>query len=88
MPNHKSAEKRDRQNERRREVNRRNRSRLRTEIKKIRVALTTGKKQEAGVILANVISLIDKSAKKGIIHKNAASRYKSRLTVRFNALSA
>lgn len=84
MPNHKSAEKRDRQNARRNEINRRNRSQLRTQLKKLRSALATGKKDEAVQLLPAIISIIDRSAKKGIIHDNAAARYKSRLTVRVN----
>lgn len=86
MPNHKSAEKRDRQNERRRGVNGRNRSRMRTELKKLRMALDT-KKGEAANLLPSVISTIDRSVQKGVLHKNAAARYKSRLTKKVNALT-
>lgn len=86
MPNHKSAEKRDRQNERRRGVNGRNRSRMRTELKKLRMALDSNKGEAAG-LLPKVISTIDRSVQKGVIHKNAAARYKSRLTKKVNALT-
>jgi small subunit ribosomal protein S20 len=88
MANHKSAEKRTRQNERRNEANRRNRSRLRTEIKKLRAAIAAGNKEDARSLLIATVSLIDKSIQKGIIHRNAAARYKSRLTTGVNAMSA
>jgi small subunit ribosomal protein S20 len=83
MPNHKSAEKRMRQNEKRRDVNRSNRGRLRTSIKKLRTALTAG---EANVqeLLPATISTIDKAVQKGVLHRNAAARYKSRLTAHVN----
>jgi len=82
MPNHKSAEKRVRQNEKRREVNRGNRSRLRTGIKRLRAALESGDAGSAQTLLPETVSLIDKAVQKGVLHRNAAARYKSRLTVR------
>ena len=82
MPNHKSAEKRMRQNEKRRETNRGNRSRLRTEIKKLRAALAGG--DDAQSLLPQTVSTIDKAVQKGVLHRNAAARYKSRLTNRVN----
>ena len=88
MPNHKSAEKRQRQNEKRREINRSNRSRLRTEIKRLRAALSSGDKKEVEAIYAETVSAIDKSVNKGVLHRNAAARYKSRLTARVNGLGA
>ncbi len=85
MPNHKSAEKRMRQNERKRIINRSNRTRLRTEIKKLRVALTgDGDQSAVQTVLAKTVSIIDKSVQKGVLHRNAAARYKSRLTARVN----
>jgi small subunit ribosomal protein S20 len=84
MPYHKSAEKRMRQNEKRRVINRGNRTKVRTYIKKLRSALDSGKKQEIDQILPEVISVIDKSVQKGVLHANAAARYKSRLTVSAN----
>jgi len=84
MPNHKSAEKRMRQNEKRRVINRGNRTKVRTYIKKLRSALDSGNKQELDQILPEVISVIDKSVQKGVLHANAAARYKSRLTVSAN----
>jgi small subunit ribosomal protein S20 len=82
MPNHKSAEKRVRQNEKRREINRGNRGRLRTGIKKLRAAMESG---DAGVVqelLPQTVSLIDKAVQKGVLHRNAAARHKARLTAR------
>ncbi|HET8676443.1 MAG TPA: 30S ribosomal protein S20 [Blastocatellia bacterium] len=88
MANHKSAEKRVRQTERRNEVNRRNRSRLRTQIKKLRAAIDEGNLQEAQTLLTETVSVIDKSIQKGVLHHNAAARYKSRLTASVNQMSA
>jgi len=88
MPNHKSAEKRMRQNERRRTINRGNRSRLRTSIKKLRGALEAGDAKLINEVLPETISTIDKAVQKGALHKNAAARYKSRLTTRSNAAVA
>ncbi len=80
MANHKSAEKRARQNIKRNEINRSNRSKLRTQIKKLRTALAGHDKKKSGELLAPTVSLIDKAVNKGIIHRNTAARYKSRLT--------
>lgn len=82
MPNHKSAEKRVRQNEKRREINRDNRGRLRTSIKRLRAALSSGDQQTVQQLLPATISTIDKAVQKGVLHRNAAARYKSRLTTR------
>ncbi len=84
MPNHKSAEKRMRQNEKRRQINRNNRTRLRTAIKKLRAALSA-EGADTQTLLPETISMIDKSVQKGVLHKNAAARYKSRLTMRVAA---
>jgi small subunit ribosomal protein S20 len=88
MANHKSAEKRIRQTERRNEVNRRNRSSLRTQVKVLRAAIANGDQEQAKAALNATVSLIDKSIQKGVLHRNAAARYKSRLTVRVNQMSA
>ena len=84
LPNHKSAEKRVRQSEKRRVINRSHRSKVRTYIKKLRTALDSGNNQDVQTALPEVMSVIDKSVQKGVLHKNAAARYKSRLTVRAN----
>ncbi|HEY5404918.1 MAG TPA: 30S ribosomal protein S20 [Pyrinomonadaceae bacterium] len=84
MPNHKSAEKRVRQSEKRRDINRGHRTKVRTYIKKLRSALDAGDKQQVDQILPETISVIDRSIQKGVMHANAAARYKSRLTAQAN----
>ena len=88
MPNHKSAEKRMRQNEKRRLINRSNRGRLRTGVKKLRALLEDGSAGDAQALLPQTVSLIDKAVQKGVLHRNAAARYKSRLTQRVNEANA
>lgn len=73
-----------RQNEQRRVINRGHRTKVRTYIKRLRSALDSGNKQEIDQILPVAISVIDKSVQKGVLHANAAARYKSRLTVQAN----
>ena len=80
MPNHKSSKKRVRQTEKRRDVNRSNKSTLRTQIKKLRSALTASDSNLSKELLNPTVSSIDKAVNKGILHKNTAARYKSRLT--------
>lgn len=80
MANHKSAEKRVRQNEKRNAINRSNRSKVRTQVKKLRAAVASSDKDLSTELLNPTISVIDKAVNKGIIHKNTAARYKSRLT--------
>jgi small subunit ribosomal protein S20 len=87
MANHKSAEKRVRQNIKRNEINRSNRSKLRTQIKKLRSALSAADKKESNDLLKPTVSLIDKAVGKGLIHKNTAARYKSRLTKHVSELA-
>jgi len=86
MATHKSALKRVRQTLRRTQVNRRNLSRLRTQIKAFRKVLDGGKPEESRKAMRTTVSIIDASVSKGVIHRNAANRYKSRLTRRLNAL--
>jgi small subunit ribosomal protein S20 len=87
MANHKSAEKRVRQNARRNEINRSNRSKLRTHIKNLRAAIADHDKKDSVELLNPTISLIDKAVNKGIIHKNTAARHKSRLTRHVSGLA-
>ena len=87
MPNHKSAEKRVRQNEKRRAVNRSNRTRVRTQIKKLRSALKASDKNLSLELLNPTVSVIDKAVNKGILHRNTAARYKSRLTLHVGNLA-
>jgi small subunit ribosomal protein S20 len=79
MSNHKSAEKKARQDEVRRGRNRANRSRLRTQVKKFRATLEAGNAAAAREMMSETASLIDRSAKSGVIHVNKADRTKSRL---------
>jgi small subunit ribosomal protein S20 len=78
----KSALKANRQNVVRREANRQLRSKLRTGLKKIRIAVDGTDKAAAKAAVGEAQSLVDKMATKGIIHRNTAARYKSRLTAR------
>jgi small subunit ribosomal protein S20 len=87
MANHKSAEKRVRQNVKRNAINRSNRGRLRTQIKSLRSALSSHDKSASADLLGPTVSLIDKAVNKGLIHKNTAARYKSRLTKHVSELA-
>lgn len=88
MANHKSALKRARQNEKRRARNRHHRSTLRTAIKKFRTLLAGKDAEAAQQGYAAVQQVIDKAVTKGIIHRNAADRYKSRLAGALKKLQA
>jgi small subunit ribosomal protein S20 len=87
MANIKSAIKRIQVTERRTLRNKMVKSSVKTAIKKYETALGSGNNDEAKLLYANVAHSIDKAAAKGIIHKNAASRKKSRLAVKLNALA-
>ena len=78
----KSALKANRQNIVRREANRQMRSKLRTGLKKLRAAAAGDDKDAARTALRDTQQLVDKMAGKGIIHRNTAARYKSRLSAR------
>ena len=80
MANTKSAKKRAAKSLLQREKNRAVRSRMRSAVKKVRVAAAGGDAQRAEALLAEAITIVDTTAQKGIIHKNAAARTKSRLT--------
>ena len=82
MASHASALKAHRQSLKNRERNRQFRSRLRNALKSIRSAIDGNDLAAAKTALKQTISLIDKMASKGIIHRNAAGRYKSRLQTR------
>ena len=88
MANTYSALKRDRQTERRTEVNRKSKTRLRHQIRAMRRAITSKDAKAAAELLPATFSMIDRSAKNGIIKKNTAARYKSKLHVKVKALSA
>ncbi|HEX3320119.1 MAG TPA: 30S ribosomal protein S20 [Terriglobales bacterium] len=82
MANHYSALKRARQTVKRTDVNRANTSRLRTALREIRETLAKGDKAAAEKTYRETVSALDKAIQKGVIHKNTAARYKSRLAVR------
>lgn len=87
MASHKSAIKTHRHNEKSRKRGRQHRSRLRTQVNKMRQALDAGDLETARSLLPGTLSLIDHSAKLGIIHDNAAARTKSRIRRALNRLS-
>ena len=82
MATHASALKAHKQSLKNREHNRQFRSRLRSALKSIRTAVDGNDLTAAKNALKQTISLIDRMASKGIIHRNAAGRYKSRLATR------
>ena len=88
MANTISALKRVRQTERRTEFNRKNKSMLRHAIRTMRRALAGKDSKAAADLLPTTFSVIDQSAKKGIIKKNTAARYKSKLHTKVKAMSA
>jgi small subunit ribosomal protein S20 len=87
MANHFSALKRARQTEKRTTRNRANTSRLRTTLRAFRETLTKGDKSAAEQAFRHTVSALDKAVKKGVIHRNTASRSKARLSARLNALA-
>jgi small subunit ribosomal protein S20 len=86
MANHFSALKRARQTQKRTEDNRANTSRLRTALRKLRTTIQSGDAKQAKTAFGETVSVIDKAVKKGVIHKNTAARYKSRLSARVAAV--
>lgn len=88
MANTYSAIKRARQTERRTEVNRQNKTRLRRQIRAMRRVLASKDAKAAAEMLPKTFSLIDRSAKIGVIKMNTAARYKSNLHLKVKALAA
>ena len=88
MANTKSAKKRIVKSETRRIKNRRDRGAMRTAIKKFRSLLEEKKVEDARSLLPEVYALIDRTVKKGVIHRNTGARYKSRLTLHLNQLAS
>lgn len=88
MANIKSAIKRARQSEKRRQHNASARSYYRTYVKKVIKAIASGNQEEARAAFAQAQPVLDKAAGKGIIHKNKAARLKSRLNARVKAMKA
>jgi small subunit ribosomal protein S20 len=87
MANTYSALKRMRQTERRTEVNRKSKTRLRHQIRAMRRAIASKDAKVAGEMLPKTFSLIDRSVKTGLIKKNTAARYKSNLHLKIKALA-
>lgn len=87
MASHKSALKSIKQIKKRTELNQTHTSRLRHQIRKFRAALKSKDKAAALALLTPTLALIDHSVHKGVLHANTAARYKSRLTLAFNALA-
>jgi small subunit ribosomal protein S20 len=85
MANSKSAAKRARASERRREVNRQAGSKARTMVRLVRQALGQGNKDEAAAALAGAHSALDRAAKVRACHPNKAARLKSRLAKKLKA---
>ena len=88
MANTYSTLKRGRQTERRTEINRKNKTRLRHQIRAMRRAITSKDAKSATDLLPQTFSVIDRSAKLGIIKMNTAARYKSKLHARVKLLAA
>lgn len=79
MPNSASAKKRLRQSQTRRLRNRSQRSALRTQVKKVRQAITAGETEKSDEEFRKAVKKLDQAAAKGLIHANKAARTKSRL---------
>lgn len=88
MANSKAAQKRVRINETKRLRNRPYRSACRTLVKKAELAINAGDQAVAQTAVLEAVSMLDRTAGKGIIHANNAARRKSRLMAKFNAASA
>ena len=87
LANSPQAKKRARQAEKNRQHNASMRSTYRTYIKKVESAVSAGDQDSANVALLAAIPIIDRMVSKGILHKNQAARYKSRLNASVKALS-
>ena len=85
MPNSPQAKKRQRTNEERRIRNRAVKSAVKTQVKKVTTAVTAGNVADGETEFRLAMKKLDKAAAKGIIHKNAAARTKSRLSARLKA---
>jgi len=88
MANHFSALKRARQTEKKTATNRANKAQLRTALRSLREAIAKDDKEAAKKAYNTTASIVDKGVQKGVLHKNTANRYKSRLSARLKATSA
>src|SRR6266404_2230461 len=82
----KSVLKRAAQARQRADVNRANRTRVRTLMRRLRTAITAGDATAAGNLLQPAMSAIDRAITKGVLHENTGNRYKSRLSLAYNGL--
>jgi small subunit ribosomal protein S20 len=88
MAHHNSAVRQRRRSIRRNAINRQNKSALRSQVKKLREAIQQSDKETAQKLVSSTVSLIDRSVKKGAIHKNKGARFKSRLTRQVGLISS
>ena len=88
MPNIKSAVKRVKTSDKRRALNASQKSALRTSVKAADAALVSNEVDTAKAAIQAASKKLDKAVTKGLVHKNAAARKKSRLAKKLNALSA
>jgi small subunit ribosomal protein S20 len=88
MPNNASAAKRDRQNEKRRVANKARTTELKTIQKQFLRAVHDGKQDEAAASFQRFTKRIDQAAANNVVHKNNASRHKSRLALRLKAMAS
>ncbi len=87
MATHDSAVRQQRHSLRRNALNRKNKSTLRRQVKKLRDAIESKDKETAEKLLPQTVSLIDISVKKGTIHENKGARFKSRLGRQIKSLN-
>ena len=87
MANHKSAEKRIRSSAKQTRVNKYWKSSIRTFEKRLRKSIEDKNKKETEALLKSFFSLVDKAKKRGVIHKNTASRKKTGFSIRANRIS-
>ena len=87
MANHKSAAKKARRDAAVRLRNRSNRSAMKTAVKRFLGVIATGDKVAASALLPKTMGIVDRACRKGVLHKNAANRRKSRLALKVNALA-
>jgi len=88
VAHHASALKQMRQSLKHKARNRQNLTQVKTQVKKLRTAIAKGDVETARALLPATVSEIDRAAKKGVVHDNAAARYKGRLARKVNALVA
>lgn len=88
MANHKSALKRHRQSEKRRERNASVKSAIRTAVKKVRTSIDAANAEEAKTNLLEATRVLDGAVTKGVLHRNNASRRVSRLTTAVNSIES